>query len=150
TSLELRSAPVDVWLLGHVHKADFGPLRDGGPVGDARLHGAGDRFGGYLGTISPADPGGEGADGARLLDPGPEGPTAVATASHLPLAGLRFETVELDVGTLSDPHELGPAIAAAVTDARSRSDPSLRALGLRLRLTGRSRIRSELATSLAR
>src|SRR5690606_6581531 len=101
TGLELSSAPVDVWLLGHVHKADFGPLRDGGPLGDAGLHGAGDRFGGYLGTISPADPGEEGAFGAWLLEFGSEESGAVATASHLPLAGLRFETVELDVGTLS-------------------------------------------------
>ncbi|HET8985656.1 MAG TPA: metallophosphoesterase, partial [Trueperaceae bacterium] len=55
SSSELAAAPVDAWVLGHVHKPDFGA--SSGQEGSQRLSG-------YLGSLSAADPGEEGPRGA--------------------------------------------------------------------------------------
>lgn len=141
-SSELAAAPVDVWLLGHVHKPDFGPPA---AAPDAR------RLSGYLGSLSAADPGEEGPRGAWLL----EFDAAGVSANHIPLAGLRYETLTVDVSAVGVAADLAPQVMAAVDEfvvemiGRGPAGPMpTRALGLRLRLVGRSPIRAELAAHL--
>lgn len=146
TSLELDSAPVDAWLLGHVHKPDFGRGRATGRASRAR-------YAGYLGAISPADPGEEGVYGAWLIEVERSTDESI-TVRRLPLAALRYETVTLDVSALTTAEELGVAMTSAVTDlagelGATSTDLPLRAVGVRLRLVGRSPIRAELSAALA-
>lgn len=145
TSAELDSAPVDAWLLGHVHKPDFGLRQGNGSVTG--------RYSGYLGAISPADPGEEGVFGAWLIEV--RGSTLEPlSVRRVPLATLRYETVTLDAGDVAAPEELVVAVSRAVSelaaeiDADSTTDAPLLALGVRLRLVGRSPDRAELARAL--
>lgn len=157
SSADLAAAPVDVWLLGHVHEPDFGSPPGSGGAGQggggrpAAVQAGGAQLGGYLGSLSPGDPGEEGPRGAWLLDIGHDS----VTASHVPLAGLRYDTLTLDVGSLEDAAQLGPHVMTAVTEfvtrlaAGSAQGPvPLAAVGLRLRLVGRSAIRADLAARL--
>src|SRR5690606_37990790 len=147
TSSELAAAPVAVWLLGHVHKPDLGVPAGSGGGGWVR----GGQLGGYLGSLSPGDPGEEGPRGAWLVEI-----TADAVgASHVPLVGLRYETLVLDVGGLDDPAALGPLVVSSVSEFVTgliaevpATAVALRALGVRLRLVGRSPVRAELAVRL--
>src|SRR5690606_9436259 len=139
---ELASAPVDVWLLGHVHRPDFGAQP--GAAGAQRLSG-------YLGSLSAADPGEEGPRGAWLLDVSGAG----VSASHVPLSGLRFETLAVDVSDLAVAGDLGPRVMAAVDQLVGALSGGVavgsprRAVGVRLRLGGRCPSWAELATRLA-
>lgn len=142
SSSDLAAAPVDVWLLGHVHKPDFGAVP--GSPGTSQ-------WSGYLGSLSAGDPGEEGRRGAWLLKITDDD----VSASHLPLAGLRYETLSVDVGGLTTAADLGPAVMTAVTesvtglvDTVPLGSAPLYAVGWRLRLVGRSRIRAELAARL--
>lgn len=134
TSAELAAAGVDAWLLGHVHRPDFGPS------------------GGYLGSLSAADPGEEGARGAWLLEVSAGGGVS---CEHLPLSPLRFESVPVDVSGLGDPAELGRLVTTAIQEAHQRlfagmaAASGVRAVGCRLRFTGRSELRAALAGRLA-
>src|SRR5690606_3810701 len=63
SSAQLAAAPVDAWLLGHVHAPDAGAGR-----GSGRGY-----LGGYLGSLSSNGPGEAGARGAWLLEVAPSG-----------------------------------------------------------------------------
>lgn len=150
SSSELAAAPVDVWLLGHVHKPDFGALP--GSSGARQLSG-------YLGSLSAGDPGEEGQRGAWLLEIAGDGASVGAgvraSVDRVPLAGLRYETISVDVDDLAAAEDLGPRVMTAVTefitglaDAAPVGSTPLRAVGLRLRLVGRSASRAELAARL--
>ena len=141
-SAELAAAPVDVWLLGHVHKPDFG--KQAGSLDSLR-------HGGYLGSLSAADPGEEGPRGAWLLDLGDGG----VSAKHVPLAALRYQSLTVDVSEVTVAADLAPLVVTAVNEliaevvGGDRTGPTkTRAMGLRLRLVGRSAIRAELAAHL--
>src|SRR5690606_3127574 len=147
TSSELGAAPVAVGLLGRVQRRDLGVPAGSGGGGWVR----GGQLGGCLGSLSPGDPGEEGPRGAWLVEI-----TADAVgASHVPLAGLRYETLVLDVGGLDDPAVLGPLVVSSVSEFVTgliaevpATAVALRALGVRLRLVGRSPVRAELAVRL--
>jgi predicted phosphodiesterase len=116
---ELRATPVDAWLLGHVHApSDLAGAR---PLG-------------YLGALSPADPGEPGGHGAWRASVGEDGirlePVAVAP--------LRYDTVEVDLDGLERPGDALPRIVDALGGhAAAVADGALRAALARLRLTGR-------------
>lgn len=132
-SADLQAAPVDAWLLGHVHKPDL--------TGGARPIG-------YLGSLVGADPGEAGPRGPWLLEVGPDGGIAM---EHLPIAPLRWEDVEVDVNGLEHAGDVGVRIAAALEALHERiavGEPPPRAVGCRLRLTGRSSLRRELQAAL--
>lgn len=74
-SVELDDAGFDAWLLGHVHKPHDLAAR---PVG-------------YLGSMTGLDAGEPGPRGPWWVEV--EGPGRVA-ASHLPIAPIRYETVD--------------------------------------------------------
>ena len=132
-SAELADAPVDAWLLGHIHKPDrLAPPR---PIG-------------YLGSLTGLDPGETGLRGPwRIEFSGPE-----PVLEHLPLAPLRWEEVTVALDGLESVDDV-PALAVAALDtlhervAAERFSP--RAVGCRLRFTGRTEHRRAVERSLA-
>lgn len=119
---ELEGAPVDAWLLGHIHRPDR--LDEDRPIG-------------YLGSISAL----------RASETGQRGPWLVQVegrdiaADQLPLAPLRYEALEIDCSGLEDAAELGETV---LTAARERLRPLAEhdypptAVGLRITLTGQT------------
>jgi len=129
----LDKASVNAWLLGHIHRPD--DLDSNRPSG-------------YLGSVTAL----------RASETGPRGPWLIQVqgrdfaADHLPLAPLRFEVLELDCSELDDPGGLAQAIIAAAREPISKlgqSKTAPRAVGLRVKLTGRTRAAAALADAAA-
>jgi DNA repair exonuclease SbcCD nuclease subunit len=129
TSQELRATRTAAWLLGHIHQPD-------------RLEG--ERPIGYLGSVSAL----------RASDTGPRGPWLIEwhqgriNATHLPLAPLRFDQLEVNLDDLRAPDELAEAVLAASRSHIERFAgqafvPDV--IGLRLILTGHCRFEQALA-----
>lgn len=137
-SAELAAAPVSAWLLGHVHAPDLAPAA-----------GAGARLAGYLGSLTSNDPGEGGARGAWLLEVAADG---ALDARHVPLAPLRWERVEVDVSGLAAAEDVALEIAAAVERLHERlatEGVEAVAVGCRLVLGGRTRLRGAIEAALA-
>jgi DNA repair exonuclease SbcCD nuclease subunit len=125
----LKASGLGGWLLGHIHQPD--PLEGHHPIG-------------YLGS----------ATALRASDIGPRGPWLIEwqrqrlKASHLPIAPLRFDALELDLSDLQSPDELGEAaLAASRQHLRSIGSASFLpdVIGLRLTFTGRCKFDAALA-----
>lgn len=135
SSARLRAAGYDAWLLGHVHTPSLTActLRTGGLAP------------GYLGSLVGLDPTETGLRGAWLLEASSGG----LTLSHLPLAPLRWQRYDVDVTGIDDVEaELTDRILAVLRDRIG--DPEVdwgeaRAVGVRVRLTGRARDLDALA-----
>ena len=132
-SSDLEAAAVDGWLLGHIHRPD--PLSGPRPIG-------------YLGSLTGMDPGEPGAHGPWLLD------TAAASGlsiQQLPLAPLRWEELAIPLDDLDHPEDVHKLITAALDnlhDEITRTGATPRAVGCRLRLTGRTPFREHLTRIL--
>ena len=132
-SAELADAPAAAWLLGHVHRPDrLAPPR---PIG-------------YLGSLTGLDPGEAGPRGPwRLECTGSE-----LALEHLPLAPLRWEevVVELDgLESAEDVHTFAVAALDALHERLAAERFRPRAVGCRLRFTGRTAHPREAGRSLA-
>lgn len=132
-SAELADAPADAWLLGHVHKPDrLAPPR---PIG-------------YLGSLTGLDPGEAGPRGPwRVEYTGPE-----IALEHLPLAPLRWEEVEValdGIESAEDAHALAVSALDALHERLAAERFRPRAVGCRLRFTGRTAHRRAVERSLA-
>lgn len=132
-SAELAAAPVDAWLLGHIHRPD--DLSGRRPTG-------------YLGSITGLDPGEPGAHGPWLLEVRDGGELDM---HQLPLAPLRWEELSIPTDGLATPGD----IHLLVTEAVGRLHAGLadqthrpRAVGCRLRFTGRTDLRAALVRTL--
>lgn len=134
TRAELEAAGVDAWLLGHIHAPSLLAARSRAPGGLC----------GYLGSLVGLDPSESGPHGPWLIEVLPDG----IRARQLPLAPLRWERANVevdpdrsaeDVGDLvaTELERIGSAVVAAGADAPL-------ALGVRVRLTGRTGRREEL------
>lgn len=134
SGVELARAPVSAWLLGHIHQPDA--LDGERPIG-------------YLGSVNAL----------RASETGPRGPWLIeidqhaVRASHLPLAPLRYQVLEVDCSELESADGLGEAILAAsraalaeLEDADYRPD----VIGFRVQLLGRSAISSQLPAAAER
>ena len=120
---ELQRAGLDGWLFGHIHRPDA--LSAASPSG-------------YLGSLSGLDRG----------EPGPRGPWMIRVAegrivevSHLPLAPLRWEVLEVDLEGIGDAAEARERLLAAMValDERvSSATVAPRAVGLSVTFTGRT------------
>jgi DNA repair exonuclease SbcCD nuclease subunit len=97
----------------------------------------------YPGSPQPLDPGEEGGHGPWRVEVGPSGR---ATAQQVPLASVRYDTLEVDVGGVADKAAFRAALLDAVeTDAQSQADQdALQRLVYRLRCTGRTALHREL------
>ena len=132
-STELAQAPVDAWLLGHIHQPDrLAPPR---PIG-------------YLGSLTGLDPG----------EPGPRGPWRLECAGpefaleHLPLGPLRWEEIEVALDGLESAEEVHTLTVSALDALHERLCAERfrpRATGCRLRFTGRTAHPNEVRRSLA-
>lgn len=130
---ELDRAPVDAWLLGHIHRPD-------------RLDG--DRPIGYLGSVSALRASETGPRGPWLLQVGKAG----ITAEHQPLAPMRYEAIDIDCSDLDDAAGLGERILAGTRErvhALAEYDEPPLAVGFRVTLTGHSGRASEIAAAAA-
>ncbi|SEP03530.1 metallophosphoesterase family protein [Aquisalimonas asiatica] len=125
TTRQLEEAGVDAWLLGHIHKPD--------PLDPARPSG-------YLGSVTAL----------RASETGPRGPwlytignAGIEHVEQWPLAPLRWQQIDVDLTDVTDATDVRPRILAAaeaaasvIAEAEFRPD----AIGLRVRLHGRTRI----------
>jgi len=121
---ELAEAPVDGWLLGHIHA----PQRVDIPGS----------FGLYPGSPQPLDPTETGAHGPWLVE---VDETGVVDASMVPLATLRYGRREVDVSGITDEAGFREAVTSALHDALeeiARGDTQLRAAVFRMRCVGRT------------
>jgi DNA repair protein SbcD/Mre11 len=129
---ELEDVPTDAWLLGHVHKP--GPLSPPRPIG-------------YLGSLTGLDPGEPGARGPWLLEITASG----LGISHVPLAPLRWEEVQVDVTDVGRDEEVHRAVIGAIDalhDLVTSASVNPAAIGCRLRLTGRNDLRGAIERRL--
>lgn len=127
----LRALPVDFWLLGHVHRGARHDL----PGTPSVL---------YPGSPQAMDPGETGAHGAWLVEVDAGGRFS---ARHLPLSGVRYEAVDVDLEGVTEEAEVDRRITDAVWAAARGVEEGtgpLRILSLRLRLTGRTPLHREL------
>lgn len=129
---DLLGRRVGFWLLGHVHAA-----RPFVADGAATVL--------YPGSPQAMDPGEPGVHGVWLaeLDAGGR-----FSARQIPLATVRYETADIDIGGLEDEGELGPRITDVVRRELARRLEEgcgpLRYLSLRLRLTGSTALHRRL------
>lgn len=132
-SAELAAAPVDAWLLGHIHRPDA-------------LEGP--RPSGYLGSLTGLDPGEPGVHGPWLLEVAADGGLAIGQAA---LAPLRWEVLTVPVDGLeqaADVHRrVTEAVAALHAEVAQAARPPA-AVGCRLRFEGRTQLRAELERTL--
>ncbi len=125
---ELSASGIPFWVLGHIHK----PAYYAGGSGVSGIL--------YPGSLQGLDPGpGEtGLHGPWLLeiDQG-----QVATVTQVPLAGLVYDNLRLDVEACQDINDVRRALAAGIqahVEARVAEHPGLVMLYPRLHVTGRT------------
>ncbi|WP_018875784.1 metallophosphoesterase [Thioalkalivibrio sp. ALE31] len=128
-SSALEAAPAEAWLLGHIHRPDA--LAAPRPMG-------------YLGSLTGMDPGEPGRHGPWQLELAANGTLAI---QQVPLAPLYWDTLEIPVDGL----DVAADIHHRVTEALERLHTEIeqwpqrpRAVGCRLRFTGRSDQRAAL------
>lgn len=132
---ELRGAPVAFWLLGHVH---LPALHDegGAPVL-------------YPGSPQPMDPGEAGCHGVWLLELSAGERPAVR---RLPLATVRYEVVDMDVGALAADGDVERHVVTTMGAALDRvlgEGHRPEWLACRLRVGGRTASAAALEARLA-
>jgi len=125
---ELDRADVGAWLLGHIHRPSLKSSNGHAPCG-------------YLGSLVGLDPSETGARGPWLIRVECSGHIV---ATHLPIAPLRWERLEVAVTESDGPQDVGDrlldraeGLAREIHGSGSRSAP--RALGIRARLVGATR-----------
>ncbi len=129
---ELDAAGLDGWLLGHVHLPH--QLRP-------------DSLCGYLGCLSGMDPGEHGARGPWMLT---VAGGRLENMEQIPIAPLRWERLQVDVGELDDIGKLDEFLLEKIQrhDASLfASDSGPEAVGLRVQFTGQTRFVREIPDS---
>ena len=124
---ELDDTGYDAWLLGHIHKPS---LENSSTSTETRPSG-------YLGSLIGLDP----------SETGPHGPWLLRISNgnlhleHVPLAPLRWEHVAVPVDGLVHVEDVPDRLmgeAGRIVRRFNESGTSLRAIGLRVQLTGES------------
>ena len=130
SSSAMQLQPVNAWLLGHVH-APMWKNESGALIL-------------YPGSLQPLDPGEPGTHGPWLITIMQNG---AVEAEQLPLATLRYETVNIDVSDLSTIEQIESKVSDSLrlrTEELSKRLPDLLRVVYRLELSGRSRLYREL------
>jgi len=134
TSTELEAAGLDGWLLGHIHKPDELTVQH--PSG-------------YLGSISGLHPGEHGVRGPWLIE------TLDGRIEHVEqvrLAPLHWERMELDLTGIEQADQAESRLIRqieALDDRLDEHEQPPEAVGIRLRLTGRTNRATEVLQQLA-
>ncbi len=135
TLAELRAAPVDFWLLGHIHAPRLREEPGAAPVL-------------YPGSPQALDPGEPGGHGVWIVE---VGPGRSFSARMVPLSTVRYDAVEVDVDGVAEPEELDRRVTAALrahfADVAA-GDDALRYLCCRLRVVGRTPLHRSIASRL--
>lgn len=129
SSSELVDTPADAWLLGHVH--------------EPQVRRSADPFVVYPGSPQALDPGERGSHGPWVVTVGPAGSVS---AEQIPLAGLRYDRLEVDVSRADDAKDV-PSIVSDRVSEHVRGGVETGPLGLllaRVTLTGRTTAHGEL------
>lgn len=124
TAAELTAAPVDAWLLGHVHKP--GVRREEPLVL-------------YPGSLQPLDPSEEGPRGPWLVEIGHKGDVR---AEQVPLASLAYASLEVGVDEDDQAEDLEGRLVVAIRSDLTKQreiNAHLRRAVYRITLVGRSR-----------
>ncbi len=132
-SRDLEAAPVEAWLLGHIHRPDS--LAAPRPMG-------------YLGSLTGMDPGEPGRHGPWCLEINPDGHLAI---EQIPLAPLYWHTLEIAVDGLQEAADIHRRVTEALEALNAELETwnhGPAAVGCRLRFTGRSDQRHALERSL--
>lgn len=132
---DLIATGTQAWLLGHIHKPC--PLAgQATPIG-------------YLGSCVGLDPTETGVRGPWMLEISPGGAISM---THIPLAPLRWEVCDLPLDKLANPDDL-ESLVIARTDALfqelEQTRGAAKAIGCRLRMTGRTTARRVVLAQLA-
>ena len=136
---ELDNTGYDAWLLGHIHKPSFESLS-----GSKKSLPSG-----YLGSLVGLDPSETGPHGPWLFRVSDGG---VLPLEQVPLAPLRWEHVSVSIDGLEHVEDVPDRLldeAAKFVRHLGESGTALRALGLRVRLTGSSSIYEEIRQRVA-
>lgn len=131
---ELRASGLDGWLLGHIHRPDA--LAAPEPCG-------------YLGSLTGLHPGEHGTRGPWRIE---IAHGRIGSVEQWPLAPLEWQRIELDLTGTDSVDDAIDRLAAAVREAETALLARRRApvaLGLRIRLTGRTRHAGAVAQRLA-
>jgi len=135
---QMTQLPVDAWLLGHLHTPQQAWLSK-------------NTLALYPGSPQALDPGEPGAHGVSVIEIGPAGIEAVR---HRPCAGVRYETVAIDLTGVEDEADVESHVLATLDrEARRLIDgagEALQYLALRLRLTGLTPLAPSLANPVSR
>ena len=133
---DLKGGSADAWILGHIHKPEV--LSENLPLVL------------YPGSPQGLDPGERGARGAWLVTIDPGQPPK---AEPLPLAGLRWEQIDVPLEGIGDEDSLAgttiEAMRARHNDIRGEIGDA-KYVGCRLRLTGRTAIHRSLPNLIPR
>lgn len=132
TLADLRARAASMWLIGHVHAPRLHHADGAAPVL-------------YPGSPQPMDPGETGVHGAWIV----ELRAGVAPRPvQVPLATVRYETIDVEVSAAATIDEARALAAAAVRDRAlpmvREGSGALRALTLRVRFVGRSTLHRAL------
>jgi len=133
---ELERQPVALWLLGHIHVPNW---REGSPARPGVL---------MPGSALAMDPG----------ETGPHGPWLVeidaahrATARHVELSRVRYETLDVELDAVDEPGQLESHVTRMVREAVQHwidEATRLEYVSLRLRLTGRTPFVGDVARNV--
>lgn len=129
----LARAPVDAWLLGHIHAPN-----DHRESGQLQL---------YPGSLQPLDPGEPGTHGAWLIDVSVQD----ATAEQIPLASLRYEETAVDVSDCETGDDVEETVLRTLRESAAKLGeqfPDLLHVAHRLRFEGRTALHREIAETL--
>jgi len=131
-SATLRGLPVDAWVLGHTHVPTLLEQPGSAPIL-------------YPGSLQALDPGEGGMHGAWRVEIGRD---RVASFQKIPLSGVHYATVDIDVEGIDEPGELNARVRSALTSHLSglaeAGSEFLRVACCRVRLTGRSALHNRL------
>ena len=134
---DLRARELDVWVLGHIHR--------GGTVGDKSPLVL------YTGSAQGLDPGEPGPHGAWLvtIEAGQR-----PSLRHKPLAALQWECVDIPLDRVSSVAAMEQAVTGSIRGlhetVRSQETAMVRAVGCRLRFTGRTPLHGRIASAVVR
>lgn len=135
TLAELRAAPVDFWLLGHVHAPRL--IEDPGAATVL-----------YPGSPQALDPGEPGRHGVWIVE---VEPGRSFRARMVPLSSVRYHVVEVDIDGAGEPEDLDRRASAALrthfADAAAEGGP-LRYVSYRVRVVGRTPLHRSVAARL--
>jgi len=128
-SSELVDTPADAWLLGHIHKP--------------QVHRSDDPFVVYSGSPQALDPGERGSHGPWLIT---VDTTGSVNAAQIPLASLRYDALEVDVGQAADWKDVPSIVSDRLSEyVRSIVETGpLDLLLVRVTLTGRTAAHNRL------